>query len=73
MKRKIVIVDHRDEGYEMEKKAFASISEELVICNCKNKDELITAVRDAFVIIFTYSEFSGKIIDQLTKCKLLVK
>ena len=73
MKRKIVIEDHRDEGYEREKKAFASISEELVICNCKNKDELITAVRDAFVIIFTYSEFSGKIIDQLTKCKLLVR
>jgi D-3-phosphoglycerate dehydrogenase / 2-oxoglutarate reductase len=73
MKRKIVIVDHREEGYEMEKKAFAATGEELVISNCRNEDELLIVVRDAFVIIFTCSKFSRKVIDQLTNCKLLIR
>lgn len=55
MRKKVVIVDHREEGFELEKKAFASEDAELMIYQCRDEDELIEAVSDACVIIFTSS------------------
>ncbi len=73
MKKKVVIVDHREEGFEMEKKAFAEEDAELFICLCDSEDELIETVKDAYVIIFTYSKISEKVIKHLTNCKLLIR
>lgn len=73
MRRKVVIVDHREEGYDLEKKTFASEDLELEFFNCKDEHELIEVVRDAYVIIFTSSRFSPGVINQLTNCKMLIR
>ena len=67
MKNKVVIVDHREEGFEMEKKAFASYDAELMICQCSDEDDLIKTVSDAQVIIFTSSKINAKVISRLKK------
>jgi D-3-phosphoglycerate dehydrogenase len=73
MIRKIVIVDHREEGFESEKKSFAREDAELVICQCSGEHELIEAVRDAFIVIFTSSKFTSKVISSLTNCRMLIR
>ena len=73
MSRKIVIVDHREEGFELEKKAFASEDVDLKIFQCKDEYELIEAVRDAYVIIFTSSKFTSGVISRLADCRMLIR
>lgn len=73
MKKKVVIVDHREEGYELEKKAFEAENAEVFTCQCKNEHELIKMVADAYVIIFTYSKITEKVIDSLTNCQMLIR
>lgn len=73
MRRKVVIVDHREEGFEMEKNAFLSEGAEVSICEIRNEEELIESVRDAYVVIFTFSKISRNVIDQLTNCKMLIR
>ncbi len=73
MKRKVVIADHREEGFIMEKKAFASEEAELVICSCDDEGKLIEIVRDAYIIIFTSSRMTGNIIRELTNCRMLIR
>lgn len=73
MKKKVVIIDNREEGFEMEKKTFAREDAELVICECKDENELIEKARNAYIIIFTSSKISEKVIKQLTNCKMLIR
>lgn len=73
MKRKIVIVDQREEGFESEKKSFAQEDAELVICQCNSESELIEAVRNAFIIIFTSSKITSDVISRLTNCRMLIR
>lgn len=73
MRRKVVIVDHREEGFEIEKNAFLSEGAEVSICETRNEEELIESVRDAYVVIFTFSKISRNVIDQLTNCKMLIR
>jgi D-3-phosphoglycerate dehydrogenase / 2-oxoglutarate reductase len=73
MKKKIAIIDYREEGFEMEKKAFAAEHTEVFIYSCKNEDELIESIWDAHVIIFTYSMITENVIDKLTNCQMLIR
>lgn len=73
MKKKVVIVDHREEGFELEKKVFALEDVELSICLPMNEDELIESVKDAYVLIFTSSRINEKVIRHLVNCKLLIR
>jgi D-3-phosphoglycerate dehydrogenase / 2-oxoglutarate reductase len=73
MSIKVVIVDHREEGFELEKKVLASEDVELVICQCGNENDLINSVRDAFIIIFTSSKFTTDVINRLTNCRMLIR
>jgi D-3-phosphoglycerate dehydrogenase len=73
MKNKVVIVDHREEGFEMEKKAFASYDAELMICQCSDEDDLIKTVSDAQVIIFTSSKINAKVISRLKNCRMIIR
>jgi len=73
MRKKVVIVDHREEGFEMEKNAFISGGAEVSICVPGNEDELIESVKDAYVVIFTFSKINRNVIDQLTNCKMLIR
>ena len=73
MRKKVVIVDYREEGFELEKKAFLSEDTEVFICITRNEDELIEFIRDAYVVIFTFSIISKNVINQLTNCKMLIR
>jgi len=73
MSRKIVIVDSREEGFELEKRAFASEDAKLEILNCKDESELIEAVREAYIVIFTSSKFPAEVIKHLADCKMLIR
>lgn len=70
---KIVIVDHREEGFEMEKKAFVAENVDLFISSCKNEEELIETVKDAHIIIFTFSKITANVINRLTNCKMVIR
>jgi D-3-phosphoglycerate dehydrogenase / 2-oxoglutarate reductase len=73
MKRKIIIVDHREEGFEKEKNALSKQDADLLIHQCMDENELIEKVRDAFIIIFTSSKFTRKVISQLSGCKMIIR
>lgn len=73
MSRKVVIVDNREEGFELEKKAFASEGAKLEIYNCKDESELIEAVKEAYIVIFTSSKFTSEVISNLADCRMLIR
>jgi D-3-phosphoglycerate dehydrogenase / 2-oxoglutarate reductase len=73
MKWKVVIIDNREEGFELEEKAFALEDVKLIICPSMNEDELIEIVKDASVVIFTSSQINEKVINHLENCKLLIR
>ena len=57
----------------MEKNAFLSEGAEVSICETRNEDELIESVRDAYVVIFTFSKINRNVIGQLANCKMLIR
>ena len=73
MSRKVVIVDSREEGFELEKKAFVREGATLRILSCKDQNELIEAVRDAYIVIFTSSKFTAEVISHLSDCRMLIR
>lgn len=73
MSRKVVIVDSREEGFELEKKTFASEDARLEILNCKDESELIEAVREAYIVIFTSSKFTAEVIRNIADCRMLIR
>ena len=57
----------------MEKKAFAAENVDLFISSCKNEEELIETVKDAHIIIFTFSKITANVINRLTNCKMVIR
>ncbi len=70
---KIAIIDHREEGYELEKQALSSENVELRFCRCKNEEELIETVKDAEIIIFTVSVLNRRVISHLSNCRMIIR
>lgn len=73
MEKKILITDTREEGYEMEKQAFAKDNVKLVISESKDEKELIEEARDAYILIFTSSEITEKVINNLSCCRMIIR
>ncbi len=70
---KILIIDPREEGFDTEKKAFSKEDVTLMICQCKDEDELIEKAGNADIVIFTSSKISGRVISSLNNCKMLIR
>ena len=71
--KKILIVDFREEGFEMEKQAFSKANLTLVIYDYKDEDELIEMARDAYIVIFTSAKITEKVINNLFCCRMLIR
>lgn len=70
-KFKVVITDNIFPDLNMEKEMLSSIDAELI--EVKDQDDLLNQVRDADAIINTYVKMPASIIEQLEKCKLIIR
>jgi D-3-phosphoglycerate dehydrogenase len=73
MSLKIVIVDHREEGFKPEKDAFSAAGAEIIILGSVTEDQLIEAAKDAEILIFTFSKITASLISRLSSCRMLIR
>lgn len=70
-KYKVVVTDARHSSYAIEKQILESIDAELVTCNCKTEDDVISACADADGILLDMAPMTAKCIESLHKCKVI--
>ena len=70
---KIVITDGEYASFDGEKKIFEDDTFTLHIHQCKTEDEVIEAAKDADAILNQYAPVTRKVIEQLTKCKVITR
>jgi len=70
-KFKVVVTDDRFENYDAEREALSQADAELVVCDCKSKEELIDAVKDADGVLLNLHTIKGDEIAAMTKCKVI--
>jgi D-3-phosphoglycerate dehydrogenase len=73
MAKKIVIADHREEGFHLEERAFTDAGAEVFICECSNENELIEAAKDANILIFTSSKLNSNVLGNLPECRMIIR
>ena len=62
--RKIVVLSSSDKGYEYEIKVLKQFDDvEFIVSPARTEDEVIDAVRDAEVILFTATKMNERIIN----------
>ncbi len=72
--RKIVVLSSSDKGYEYEIKVLKQFDDvEFIVSPARTEDEVIDAVRDAEVILFTATKMNERIINSLEKCRLIIR
>jgi D-3-phosphoglycerate dehydrogenase len=73
MKYKVVITDCEYDNIDSEKSILETIGAEVILCQTRNGDELIKLSHDCDALIFQYAKIDKKIIDNLSKCKIISK
>ena len=72
--RKVVVLSKYTSGYEYEIDRLAQFSDvEFVISHAVDEDDVIEAVKDAEVILFTATKINERVISSLEKCKLIIR
>ena len=72
--RKVVVLnnDATRYGYEIEVlKQFDDV--EFIVSPAKDEDDVIEAIRDAEVVLFTATKMNERVINSLEKCKLIIR
>lgn len=73
-KYRVVVTDYDYENLEEIKKALDKVDGELIPAQCKSESEVIELAREAdAVIVVHYDPLSRKVIEQLNKCKVIVR
>lgn len=70
---KVVITDNEYKDFRYEESALQFEDIELVIAQCKTEEDVINACHDADGIINLYAPMTHKVIDSLTKCKVITR
>lgn len=70
---KVVITDNEYKDFRYEESALLSNGIELVIAQCQTEEDVINACHDADGIINLYAPMTRKVIDSLTKCKVITR
>lgn len=68
---KVVVTDDRYKNYDEEKKVLDKIGAELVIADCKTKEEVVEVCRDADGILCNLAPMPAEVIEKLDKCKII--
>jgi D-3-phosphoglycerate dehydrogenase / 2-oxoglutarate reductase len=68
---KIVITDCDHPSIDFEKNIFNQVNSKLTLKNCKTEEDVIKAAFDADGIINQYAPITKKVIESLTKCKII--
>ncbi|MBO5305383.1 MAG: C-terminal binding protein, partial [Clostridia bacterium] len=72
--RKIVVLSKQSNGYEYERRILAPFDDvEFTVSSAIEEDDVIDAVRDAEVILFTATKINERVIRSLEKCKLIIR
>ena len=68
---KVVVTDDRFENYDAERSVLSPIGAELVVCDCKSKEEVIDAVKDADGVLLNLHTIKSDEIASMQKCKII--
>ena len=72
--RKVVVLSKYTSGYEYEIKALKQIPDaEFIISPAVEEDDVIEAIRDAEVVLFTATKINERVINSLERCKLILR
>lgn len=72
--RKVVVLGGQSEGYAYEIAALSCFSDvEFIVFPSTKKEDALTVVQDAEVILFTATKIDAELIDKMEKCKLIVR
>ncbi len=72
--RKVVITDYWYENLDQEKAVLAQLEDvALEAYHCKQEERLPALVKDADVVIVQFAPMTKKVIDSMTRCKLIVR
>lgn len=72
--RKVVVLSKYTSGYEYEIAQLAQFEDvEFVINPAVEEDDVIEAIKDAEVVLFTATKMNKRVIDSLEKCKLIIR
>ena len=72
-KYKVVITDHRFPNVDIQREVLAKVGAELVVGQAKTEEEIIAVAKDADGILNARSKVTAKVIDALTRCKIMVR
>lgn len=70
-KYKVVVTDDRYKNYDEEKKVLNEIDAELVVADCKTKEEVLEVCMDADGILCNLAPMPAEVIEKLEKCKII--
>lgn len=70
-KYKVVLTDHLDGNYDVEKAVLSPIGAEVIVANCKTPEEVLGACRDADGILANLAPIPARVIQELEKCKVI--
>lgn len=72
-KKLIVVTDCNHDSIEVEKSIFNQIPHNLKIFQCKTENEVIQNCQDADAIISQFAPLTGKVLQNLKKCKVIAR
>lgn len=72
-KFKVVVTDYEYQSLHWEEKEVNSVGGILIPCQLKNEQELIEQCRDADALLVQYANITRKVIENLEKCKVIVR
>ncbi len=72
--RKIVVFNKESSSYSYETEVFKQFDDvEFIVSPAETEDEVIEAIRDAEVVLFTATKMNERVISSLEKCKLIIR
>ncbi len=72
--RKIVVFNKESSSYGYETEVFKQFDDvEFIVSPAESEDEVIEAIRDAEVVLFTATNMNERVIGSLEKCKLIIR
>lgn len=72
-KFKVVVTDYEYQSLHWEEKEVASVGGILVPCQLKTEEELIQECKDADALLVQYAKITRRVIENLEKCKIIVR
>ena len=72
--RKVVVLSRATSGYQYEIDALKQFDDvEFIISPAVEEDDVIEAIRDAEVVLFTATKMNERVINSLEKCRLIIR